>query len=156
MQSIKKMLEQYPDKATGSSFLELAKKDERGIPRSTGVHIVRLVRGEPFIKNDEYHRNVEGTNLIFEEDGVEKKYFMPTYVTDKNSPNFGKFGYLYQKFADIEEDTMLEMEYIKKGVRGFVDVRIYNPKAKRMIRDEEIPVIEEDAPMSFDDQISAE
>lgn len=134
---------QYPDKVTKSEYLELAKKDERGVPRSTGVHIVTLLRSELFTKNDEYHRNEEGMNLYFDEDGIEKKYFISTYVTDRNSPNFGKFHYLYQKFADIEEDTILEMEYIKKGIRGYVDVRLHVSPGERKINNDEIPVIED-------------
>ena len=84
---------------------------------------------------------MEGVNLFFDEDGVEKKYFIPTYINDKNSDKYGKFHYLFEKFADIEEGEMLEIEYVKKGLTGFVDVRRLENKIPEY---SDIPVINED------------
>ncbi|MCX6724221.1 MAG: hypothetical protein NT155_03580 [Candidatus Staskawiczbacteria bacterium] len=146
MDTIKRYLAQYPDRVTKNDYLELAKKNEKGVPMSTGVHIVTLLKCENATRDTEYRGEEKGINLIVDEDGVEKKYFVPMFVTDKNSPNYGKFHYLFQKFEDIEEDTMLEMEFVRKGARGYVDVRIHD--VGNNIKDNkadtnDIPVIEE-------------
>lgn len=139
MESIKRALQSEPEKVNRATFLELAKKDDKGVPRSTGVHHVKLLRGEEATNKDfKTQKDVEGVKLFFEEDGIEKVYFVPKYVVDKNSDKYGKFHYLFEKFADIEEGSLLEIEFVKKGLAGYVDVR-----AEGISKVEEIPVIED-------------
>jgi hypothetical protein len=142
MKIIKEKIMQEPSKSNRSAFLELAKKDDKGIPRpypaDNPIHIVKLLRAEEGINKDFYQKEVEGIWLHFEEDGTEKKYFVPTYYTDKNKENYGKFHYLFERFSDIEEGEMLEMEYIKKGTGGFIRVDKASDKTN-----DDIPVIEE-------------
>ena len=128
-QKIQAVIKKHPDKANTSQYLELAKKDEKGVPRPTGTHRVKLLRGD-FTKRTTQHKGEQqGVMLIFDEDGVEKKYFVPM-LNDE-----GSFHYLFEKFANIEEGTELEMEFVKEGMRGYIDVR--------PIRDtDDIPVIE--------------
>lgn len=141
MELIKKALQAEPEKVNRATFLELAKKNEKGVPTSTGVHTVKLLRGEEATNNDyKTQKDVEGVKLFFEEDGIEKVYFVPKYYTDKNSDKYGKFHYLFEKFADIDEGTMLEMEYVKKGLAGYVDVRAVGVGGI----EDDIPVIEDD------------
>ncbi len=146
MNIIKNIIQKEPDKVNRGSFLELAKK-EGNTTVSTGIHQVKLLRGETGTKNNFMTgKPEEGIDLYFEEDGVEKKYFIPTYVNDKNSDKFGKFHYLFERFADIPEGSFLEMEYIKKGKSGFIDVRTGNPGLPTISVDgvNEIPVVEDD------------
>jgi len=146
MEIVKKYIQNEPDKKTRSNWLELAKKDSRGIPMpyppDNPVHRVKLLRGEEGTKTN--YRGIEekGVFLTFLEDGIEKKYFVPIYVTDKNSENYGKFNYLFQAFENINEGDELEMEYVRKGKTGFVDVR----RAGEKRNEDDIPVIE-DAPI---------
>jgi hypothetical protein len=145
MELIKKEVEASPEKANRANFLELAKKDSKGIPQphpsDNPIHIVKLLRGEEGTNKDFLGKEQEGVWLFFDENGIEKKYFVQKLVTDKNSEKYGKFNYLFEKFADIEEDQMLEMEYVKKGMKGYVDVR---PSGVVPIVDvDDIPVIED-------------
>jgi hypothetical protein len=139
MKDIKNLLEQNPDKVNRSNFLELAKKDERGVPMSTGPHKVKLLRGEADTKKSfATGKEEEGITLYFDENGTEKKYFVPTYVNDKNSKNYGRFHYLFERFGGIEEGSILIMEYIKRGNTGYVEVREENQEIPIINADEEI------------------
>ena len=140
MESLKKIVEASPEKANKGAFLELCPKNDKGIPTSNGVHKVKLLRGEPATNKDyKTQKDVDGVNLFFEENGVEKSYFVPELVNDKNSDKFGKFHYLFERFADIPEGSVLEIEFVKRGMKGFVDVRTGTPT----IQEDEIPVIED-------------
>jgi hypothetical protein len=138
MDLIKKEIKNNPDKVVSRKFLELAKKDSRGVPVSTGVHKVKLLRGEE--QEKENYRGIveEGIMLYFDENGSEKQYFVPKFVSDKNSENYGNFHYLYERFADIEEGEEIEMEFIKSGKIGYIDVRKLN------VADDSIPAVEEE------------
>ena len=60
---------------------------------------------------------------------------------DKKSVNYGKFHYLFDRFQYIEEGTELEIEFVKSGLKGFIDVRI------GFVKDEtpdDVPTIEDD------------
>jgi hypothetical protein len=142
MDYIKNKIKNEPSKTNRSNWLELAKKDERGVPMPTGVHRVRLLRGEESRRTNFRGIDEEGIMLYFEEDGIEKQYFIPTYVSDKNSDNYGKFHYLFENFANIEEGAELEMEYVKKGKAGFVNVKLVGKQ--QGYDDETIPVIEDE------------
>lgn len=143
MESLKKIIEENPEKVNRANFLELAKKDAKGIPQSTGIHHVKLLRGEEGINKDFQGKEQEGVWLFFYEGGVEKKYFVPKLVTDKNNDKYGKFNYLFEKFADIEEGAFLTMEYVKKGMKGFVEVKIDEVGQMPQVTVKEIPIIED-------------
>ena len=143
MKSIKEALQAEPENVMRSAFLKLAEKDEKGVPRSTGVHHVKLIRGEKGTNKDFHGKVEEGVWLYFEEDGIEKKYFVQEKYNDKNQEDkYGKFYYLFEKFADIEEGTLLDIEFVKNGLRGYVDVR--PAEGVPLVNIDEIPVIEED------------
>lgn len=148
MDLIKNTIAKEPDKITRGSFLQLVRQEGKTTV-STGVHHVKLLRGENSSKNNfKTGKPEEGVDLYFEEDGIEKKYFVPTYVNDKNSDKYGKFHYLFEKFADIPEGSLLELEYIKKGITGFIDVRAKGGNVSShvaQITTDEIPVVEDNA-----------
>ena len=104
-----------------STRLELAKKDEQDIPQSTGKHLVTILRDEKrtdirLYTSSNGFKEVTGIRYWFNEDGVEKYYDIP--LIDKND----KPHYLIARFADINEGDKLEMEYIKKGKGGFIEI----------------------------------
>jgi hypothetical protein len=144
MELIKNKLAEEPDNVVRASFLELAKKGENGVPVSTGIHYVKLLRGETGVNKDyKTQKDVEGIWLFFEEDGIEKKYFVPEKYNDKNNEEkYGKFYYLYERFADIPEGSNLEMQFVKKGMAGYIDVKVVNDK----IDTDDIPVINDGTP----------
>ena len=149
MKLIKDEVMASPEKVNRGSFMEFCPKNEKGIPTSNGVHRVKLLRGEEGTNKDyKTQKDVGGINLFFEENGVEKKYFVPKLNNDKNKDNYGKFHYLFEKFADIEEGAFLDMEFVKKGMIGFIDVR---PSGGSPVVDtDEIPVINaEDEPQDY-------
>ena len=141
MEKIQKTLERYPDRVSKSDFLELAKKDEKGVPRPTGPHKVKLLRGEFAKRDTEFHQNEQGIMLYFEENGKEVKYFVPLLNKE------GKFHYLFERFGEIEEGAELEIEFVKKGLKGFIDVRTAE-EGKEVIQtdasDKDIPVVEDE------------
>ena len=140
MELIKTKLTAEPDKQNRGNWLELAKKDERGVPMPTGVHRVKLLKGEEDKKINFRGIEEDGIMLYFDEAGIEKKYFVPIYVNDKNSDNYGKFHYLFEKFGQINEGSDLEMEYVRKGKAGYVDVRVVG---KDNLSIDDIPVVED-------------
>lgn len=138
METIKKLLSERPDLIDPKvPWLELVKQDKKKIPRATGPHRVKLIRGEHSKKEDyKTKETVQGILLYFEEDGVEKKYFIP--LLNKET---GKFHYLIDRFSEIEEGNVLVMEYKRRegSVKGYIDVQL----AQGEVKDDEIPIIDE-------------
>jgi hypothetical protein len=121
MEKLKKLLEKNPQlRSSRSEYLVLAVK-EGDVVKSTGPHRVKLLGCEGATKEDYMTgKKVRGVNLLFEEKGEKKKYFVPLLGEDK------KFHYLIERFAEIEEGTELILEYKRKkgSPRGFIDVQI--------------------------------
>ena len=149
MQQLQKVVQSRPDlKSDRSDYLKLAVKDAGGAVRGTGPHKVKVISCENATSKDyKTQQAVKGVNLLFEENGVVKKYFVPTLGDD------GKFHYLIERFADIEERTEIVMEYQRKpgSTKGFINVQLANEASESIpgeptvnIDDGEIPVIEED------------
>ncbi len=110
--------------------------------KGTGQHKVKLLRGE-MTTNKDYHtgKDIDGILLFFEENGEEKKYFIPQLAKLKEgqTEEDRKFHYLFEKFADIEEGEEIILEWKrKKGSKfeGYVEVR-------REGEIDEIPVVED-------------
>lgn len=126
----------FESSMVGKRYLELAKKDDSGVPRSTGIHRVRLIKDE-LVKDvsvyvgKEKVIKVQGIRYYFFEDGEEKIYDVPLYQKDyylalaKKEPNPPKkYHYLLDKFAEIDEGDEIEIEYVQKGFGdGYIDVR---------------------------------
>ena len=140
MEKLQKAIQSRPDlKSDRSQYLKI--KDAGGPIK------VKLIGCEN-AKNRDYEtqKEVQGVNLLFEQDGIQKKYFVPTIGKD------GKFHYLIERFADIEEGTELILEFQRKkgSVQGFIDVKLASEVEENAPRepmvgidDGEIPVIEE-------------
>lgn len=147
MELIKNKITKEPENVIRVNFLELAKKDAKGIPQpypvENPVHHVKLLRGEEGTNKDFHGKEVEGVWLHFEEEGMEKKYFVPTYYNDKNSDKYGKFYYLFEKFAEVPEGSLLEIEYIRKGASGYIDVRTESVNIPQ-VNSDDIPIVEDD------------
>jgi hypothetical protein len=103
--------------------LELAKKDEKGVPQSNGVHKVTIVRDE---RRDDIiifvgantQKEVAGIRYWFDEAGVEKYYDVPLMGKDGKTPH-----YLISRFDEFTEGDKLVIQYVKKGDKGFIDVK---------------------------------
>lgn len=145
MDKLKKMVEKSPDlKSDRSEYLKLAVKEGK-VVRGTGPHQVVLIGCENAVNRDyQTQKEVKGINLLFEEKGEKKKYFVPTLGDDS------KFHYLIERFAEIEEGTELVLEYKRKegSVRGFIEVReaqeIIKGQEVGQVEDEEIPIVEDE------------
>ena len=144
MEKLSKLVNDNPKlKSDRSDYLKLAVKEGNAV-RGTGAHKVKLIGCENATnKNYQTQKPVKGVNLLFEENGEPKKYFVPTLGDD------GKFHYLIERFAEIEEGKELIMEYTRRegSVKGFINVEIVGEEKERVdqpITDEEIPVINEE------------
>lgn len=128
MNELKEMFEENKDK--------MPERADYLTFKGTGKHTLRFTGMEKG-NNSDYQtgKDVEGYFLMFDEDGVSKKYFTP--IIDKNSD---KYHYLIVKFRDIEIGDELEMEYVAKGVRGYIEVTVLN----RDIEVDEAPEITEE------------
>jgi hypothetical protein len=101
--------------------LELAKKDAKGVPQSTGPHHVVILRDE---KRDDIrvftgansYKEVAGIRYWFNENGQEKFYEVP--LLDKS----GRAHYLLEKFAELNEGDKIVIEYVRKGDKGFINI----------------------------------
>lgn len=149
MDKLSKLIEGNPKlKSNKSEYLKLAVKEGDAV-RGTGPHKVKLVGCENAMNKDyRTQKQVKGINLLFEDTGETKKYFIPTLGDD------GKFHYLIERFAEINEGTELILEYKRKegSVRGFIDVQLAEDTGGvgPDISDEEIPIVEEDEIASGD------
>jgi len=150
MEKLQKLVSSNPKlKGNKSEYLQLAVKEGKAV-RGTGPHKVKLIGCENATNKDyQTQEDVKGVNLLFEEEGQSKKYFVPTLGKD------GKFHYLIERFADIAEGEELVMEYQRKegSVRGFISVS--SPEDEREgvdpVSEEDIPVINEEDGTSEED-----
>ena len=144
MEKLSTLIKNNPKlKSNRGDYLKLAVK-EGNVVRSTGPHKLRLIGCENATNKDyQTQKEVKGVNLLFEENGQPKKYFVPTIGDD------GKFHYLIERFANIEEGTELVLEYQRRegSVKGFINVEIVGEKKEEVDQptgEEKIPVIEEE------------
>lgn len=150
MEKLQKLVDSSPKlKSDRSEFLKLAVKEGKTV-KGTGPHKVKLVGCENAVNKDyQTQKEVKGVNLLFEEEGKPKKYFVPTLGDD------GKFHYLIERFAEIEEGTELILEYQRRegSVRGFINVELAeNEKRVDTTKDDEIPIVNEDEPLKEDSE----
>ena len=142
MEKLSTLIKNNPKlKSNRGDYLKLAVKEGNAV-RGTGPHKVKLV-GCEYSTNKDYQtqKQVRGVNLLFEENGQPKKYFVPTIGDD------GKFHYLIERFADIEEGTELVLEYQRRegSVRGFINVEVAGEEGvEQPTGEEEIPIIEDE------------
>jgi hypothetical protein len=131
-------------KAKGVQFdtprLELAKKDEAGIPRSNGIHNVTILRDE---RRDDIiifvgantQKEVAGIRYWFDEGGIEKYYDVPFLGKDGKTPH-----YLISHFDELNEGDKVVIQYVKKGDKGYIDVQ----KAGGVTTADKVPTIHYD------------
>ena len=140
MEKLKKLVDSNPKlKSNRGEYLKLAMKEGNAV-RSTGPHKVKLIGCENATNRDyQTQKEIKGVNLLFEENGESKKYFVPTLGDD------GKFHYLIEIFSEIDEGEELILEFKRRegGVKGYIDVQ-------RVSKEEEISVEEKD---TSDDEI---
>ena len=142
MEKLQKLVDNNPKlKSDRGQYLKLAVKEGNAV-RGTGPHHVKLIGCENATNKDyQTQKQVRGVNLLFEENGQPKKYFVPTIGDD------GKFHYLIERFADIEEGTELVLEYQRRegSVRGFINVEVAGEEGvEQPTGEEEIPIIEDE------------
>ena len=142
MEKLSKLVNDNPKlKSDRSDYLKLAVKEGNAV-RSTGPHKLRLIGCENATNKDyQTQKQIKGVNLLFEENGEQKKYFIPTLGDD------GKFHYLIERFAEIEEGTELILEYQRRegSVRGFINVEVAGEEGvEQPTGEEEIPIIEDE------------
>jgi len=148
MEKLQKMVSNNPKlKSDKSAYLKLAVKEGNAV-RGTGPHKVKLMGCENATNKDyQTQKQIKGVNLLFEENGEPKKYFVPTLGDD------GKFHYLIERFAEIEEGTELVLEYQRRegSVRGFINVEVAGEEgAEQLAGEEEIPIVEDDEAIKGD------
>ena len=150
MEKLQKVISQNPKlKSDKSEYLKLAVKEGDAV-RGTGPHNVKLVGCENATNKDyRTQQEVRGVNLLFEEKGEKKKYFVPILGSDQ------RFHYLVERFADIEEGTELILEYKRKegSVRGFIDVRVAGEEGVDQPAEDDIPVVEEENDETLEEDI---
>ena len=142
MEKLSTLIKNNPKlKSNRGDYLKLAVKEGNAV-RGTGPHKVKLVGCENATNKDyQTQKQVRGVNLLFEENGQPKKYFVPTIGDD------GKFHYLIERFADIEEGTELVLEYQRRegSVRGFINVEVAGEEGvEQPAGEEEIPIVEDE------------
>ena len=113
--------------------LQLAIKQDKGGVKGTGPHTVKMI-DEKLINtiNFETGKEVPTVRYFFEEDGNKKQYDVE--VKDKND----NLHYLIQRFAEIEKDETVILEYKRKGMKGYIDVQ-------KTEKTNDIPIIEADS-----------
>lgn len=122
-------------------FLQLATKRQGGGTDSTGPHSVVLIE-DKIIKGTDYQtgKQIFMVRYVVEENGEKKRYEVP--VKDRN----GEVHYLIQRMSQYQEGETVVMEYVRKGMKGYIDVRKPDkPEGVPTINSdgEEIPVVED-------------
>jgi len=153
MEKLQKLIENNPKlKSNRSEYLKLAVKEGNAV-RGTSPHKVKLVGCENAINKDyQTQQPIKGVNLLFEEKGVPKKYFVPILGDDK------KFHYLIEIFSKIDEGEELILEFKRRegGVKGFINVEVVSEeKVEQPIGEEEIPIIEDEEHGTSEEDIGA-
>jgi len=148
MEKLSSLIKNNPKlKSDRGEYLKLAVKEGNAV-RGTGPHKVKLVGCENATNKDyQTQKEVKGVNLLFEENGEQKKYFVPTLGDD------GKFHYLIERFAEIEEGTELVLEYQRRegSVRGFINVEVAGEEGvEQPTSEEEIPIVDDDEAIKGD------
>ncbi len=122
-------------------YLKLAEKLPSGAVRGTGPHTVKLIGCEEATNKDYMTKQeVDGFEILVEENGEKKKYFFEKLGKD------GKLHYLVERFADIEEGTMVILEYkkIEGTYKGYIDVKVEGEDSGDEVYPDEIPIIDEE------------
>ena len=141
MDQLQKLVDSSPDlRSEKSEYLKLAVREGKAV-KGTGPHKVKLVGCENALNKDyQTQEEVKGVNLLLEEDGEPRKYFVPTLGKDR------KFHYLIERFAGIKEGTELTMEYQRKegSVRGFINIELAEEEGLDTQTGDDIPIVEEE------------
>ena len=153
MEKLSTLIKNNPKlKSNRGEYLKLAVKEGNAV-RSTGPHKLRLIGCENAINKDyQTQQPIKGVNLLFEEEGVPKKYFVPILGDDK------KFHYLIEIFSEIDEGEELILEFKRRegGVKGFINVEVVSKeKVEQPIGEEEIPIIEDEEHGTSEEDIGA-
>jgi len=102
--------------------------------KGTGIHIL-LFKGDKKKKGTNPQTGAEEfqIEILLDEEGQLKTYSFPVKAKDSEDPH-----YLVQRFASIKEGTKITMEFISKGIGGYIDVKVLD-KSKTV---EDIPAEE--------------
>ncbi|MFW6173505.1 MAG: hypothetical protein ACOC5T_07165 [Elusimicrobiota bacterium] len=139
MEIIKKEIQNNPDKVNDYSkfkWLEIFKKDDRGVPMPTGTHTLKVTGAEEFNRTTQYKGKQEGVIMKFKEGEEDVQYFVPKW---KDGEEGKTFHYLFTAFADIEKGDIIEMEGKRKGKdNNFTEVRPLGQTTN-----DDIPIVDE-------------
>ena len=117
--------------------LHLAIKTDKGV-QGTGAHQVKMI-SDRIIKGTDYQTGKERLEVeyLLEENGEKKKYSVA--MRDENN----EIHYLVQRLADVQEGEEVILEYKRKGVKGFIEVRKLGEVREEVkdLDDDGIPVI---------------
>jgi hypothetical protein len=128
---IKKLEEQgFESPLPKTRRLNLAEKDERGIPRSTGKHYLIFLRDE-FRKDIKVFTgktksiDVQGIRYYFKEGDDEVYYDVPLYPKTfyQGKAKDKKYNYLLDAFKKLKEGDRCTVEYVKTPTSGFIKVK---------------------------------
>ena len=145
MKKLSNLIKNNPKlQSSRGEYLKLAVKEGNAV-RGTGPHKVKLVGCENAINKDyQTQQPIKGVNLLFEEEGVPKKYFVPILGDD------GKFHYLIEIFSEIDEGEELILEFKRRegGIKGYIDVQKVSEEEEIFVKkketsDDEIPIVED-------------
>lgn len=125
--------------------LRLAAKDEKGVPRSTGPHTVKMLEDKLINgKNKETGEPAYFVRYYLEENGEKKMYDVP--VKDAKT---GADHYLWQRLSEVKEGEVIVMECKKRGPKNYIEVRSMEAKGEEVAEvesheEEEIQIGSED------------
>ena len=109
--------------------------------KGTGPHTVKFL-SDKAITGKDYTTKQERPEIeyTYEENGQKKRYSVP--VNNKN----GELHYFVQRMAEVEVGEVITLEYKKKpgSYEGYIDFQKTMDIPKEEIKDEDIPVIEEE------------
>jgi hypothetical protein len=105
------------DKAGIRQRLQLAAKDERGVPRSTGPQKVKFLEDKLIqVVDRDSGEKIPAVRYIFEQNGKEVEYDVPV----KNKQ--GEVHYLVKAMAPVKEGETITLECQKSGQKSFINV----------------------------------
>lgn len=98
--------------------LRLAVQKQGGGTESTGAHKVKAIEDKIVQGIDRNTgKEIYLMRYIFEENGEKKRYDVP--VKDKQ----GDCHYLIERLAEVNEGEEITLEYVRKGLKGYIDVK---------------------------------
>lgn len=125
-------------KANITPKLKLAIRGPKGV-QGTGPHRVKLLADKEAVGTDPMTgKERDEIAYLVEENDQKKSYRVPKFGKD------GQIHYLVQILAGYDENDEVILEYMRKGIKGYINVLPVKGSSQKEVEEDDIPIINAD------------